>query len=211
VEKKNPESHFLNDASFLCYKARERAAILRDTLKCASRTKKLSIVSDPVEIRNAPTPPEYKSEWSKLHVYTRIEGSGSLEYMFGQKWRGLTEQYIGMSMARERGEGPKKLTTMSSPIVCHPFRYEVTSPPMCRRSQCLLHSSSKPYGIWHHSEWYIGTKVCEEISVLILVNNQLDAQYFVRLFLFATCFGQPCDHHQENYCINVTPGLCHSV
>jgi len=24
-------------------------------------------------------------------------------------------------------------------------------------------------------------------------------------------FGQQCAHHQENYCINVTPGLCHSV
>jgi len=24
-------------------------------------------------------------------------------------------------------------------------------------------------------------------------------------------FGQPCANHQENYCINVTPGLCHSV
>ena len=32
-----------------------------------------------------------------------------------------------------------------------------------------------------------------------------------RLFLFSTCFGQPCAHHQENYCINATPGLCHSV
>ena len=45
-----------------------------------------------------------------------------------------------------------------------------------------------------------------------LVNNQFDAQFFlVRLFLFSTCFGQPCAHHQENYCINATPGLCHSV
>ena len=48
-------------------------------------------------------PPEYKSEWSKLQVY--IEGTGSLQYMseFWQKWRGLTEQYIGMSMARKKG------------------------------------------------------------------------------------------------------------
>ena len=46
----------------------------------------------------------------------------------------------------------------------------------------------------------------------IHVNNQLDAQFFlVCLFLFSTCFGQPCAHHQENYCINATPGLCHSV
>jgi len=28
---------------------------------------------------------------------------------------------------------------------------------------------------------------------------------------FSTCFGQPCAHHQENYCINATPDLCHSV
>jgi len=46
----------------------------------------------------------------------------------------------------------------------------------------------------------------------ILVNNQLDAQFFlVCLFLFSTCFGQLCAHHQDNYCINATPGLCHSV
>jgi len=35
--------------------------------------------------------------------------------------------------------------------------------------------------------------------------------FHVCLFLFSTCFGQPCAHHQENYCINATPGLCHSV
>ena len=47
---------------------------------------------------------------------------------------------------------------------------------------------------------------------IILVNNQLDAQFFlVCLFLFSTCFGQPCAHHQENYCIDATPGLCHSM
>jgi len=46
---------------------------------------------------------------------------------------------------------------------------------------------------------------------MILVNNQLYAQFFVRLFLFSTCFRQPCSHHQENYCINATPGLCYSV
>ena len=48
--------------------------------------------------------------------------------------------------------------------------------------------------------------------VMILVNNQLDAQFFlVCLFLFSSCFGKPCAHHEENYCINVTPGSCHSV
>jgi hypothetical protein len=36
--------------------------------------------------------------------------------------------------------------------------------------------------------------------LLIFVNNQLDAQFFFMscLFLFSTCFGQPCDHRQEN-------------
>jgi len=33
----------------------------------------------------------------------------------------------------------------------------------------------------------------------------------VCLFIFPTCFGQPCAHHRENYCINATSGLCHSV
>jgi len=47
---------------------------------------------------------------------------------------------------------------------------------------------------------------------MILVNNQLDGQIFlVCLVLLSICFGQPCAHHQENYCINATPGLCHSV
>ena len=44
---------------------------------------------------------------------------------------------------------------------------------------------------------------------MLLVNNQFDVQFFlVCLFLFSTCFGQPCAHHQEIYCINATPGLC---
>ena len=47
---------------------------------------------------------------------------------------------------------------------------------------------------------------------MILVNNQIDAKFFlVCLFLISTCFVEPCAHHQENYCINATPGLCHSV
>jgi hypothetical protein len=34
----------------------------------------------------------------------------------------------------------------------------------------------------------------------ILLNNQLDAQYFFRIYLFqfSTCFEHPCAHHQEN-------------
>ena len=34
----------------------------------------------------------------------------------------------------------------------------------------------------------------------ILVNNQLDAQFFfhIYLFQFSTCFKHPCAHHQEN-------------
>jgi hypothetical protein len=36
---------------------------------------------------------------------------------------------------------------------------------------------------------------------ITFVNNQLDVQFFFHLclFLFSTCFGQPCAHHQENY------------
>ena len=34
---------------------------------------------------------------------------------------------------------------------------------------------------------------------IILVNNQLDAQFFfIYLFQFSTCFEQPCAHHQES-------------
>jgi hypothetical protein len=35
---------------------------------------------------------------------------------------------------------------------------------------------------------------------IILVNDQIDAQLFpMCLFQFATCFEQPCAHHQENH------------
>jgi len=38
------------------------------------------------------------------------------------------------------------------------------------------------------------------VRSVILVNNQLDAQFFfiICLFQFSTCFEQPCAHHQEN-------------
>ena len=34
----------------------------------------------------------------------------------------------------------------------------------------------------------------------VLINNQLDAQFFllIYLFQFSTCFEHPCAHHQEN-------------
>jgi len=39
----------------------------------------------------------------------------------------------------------------------------------------------------------------QQKTVMILVNNQRGALFFhVCLFLFSTCFGQPCIHHQEN-------------
>ena len=39
-----------------------------------------------------------------------------------------------------------------------------------------------------------------EMSRVLLVNNQLDAQFFFRIYLFkfSTCFEHPCAHHQEN-------------
>jgi hypothetical protein len=42
--------------------------------------------------------------------------------------------------------------------------------------------------------------VIKNCHSLILVNNQLDAQFFflIYLFQFSTCFGQPRAHHQEN-------------
>jgi hypothetical protein len=48
--------------------------------------------------------------------------------------------------------------------------------------------------------------------IVILVNKPTwCAVFHVCLFLFSTCFGQPCAHHQENYCINMTSGLCHCL
>ena len=37
-------------------------------------------------------------------------------------------------------------------------------------------------------------------KISVFVNNQLDTQFLfhVCLFIFSTCFGQPCAHHQEN-------------
>jgi hypothetical protein len=37
-------------------------------------------------------------------------------------------------------------------------------------------------------------------SILVLVNNQLDVQFFFRIYLFqfSTCFEHPCANHQEN-------------
>jgi len=36
--------------------------------------------------------------------------------------------------------------------------------------------------------------------VSVLVNNQLDVQFFFRVYLFqiSTCFEHPCAHHQQN-------------
>ena len=60
---------------------------------------------------------------------------------------------------------------------------------------------------------------CERVRKLncrknnnIHVNNQIDAQFFlVCLLAFSTCSGQPCAHHEVNYCFSATPCLCHSV
>jgi len=36
-------------------------------------------------------------------------------------------------------------------------------------------------------------------NLCFFVNNQLEAQFFfLCIFLFSTCFGQPCAHRQEN-------------
>ena len=48
----------------------------------------------------------------------------------------------------------------------------------------------------------------ELTTVLILVNNQLDTQFFsVYVYFETTCFEQPRAHHQENHCINMTSGM----
>jgi hypothetical protein len=56
------------------------------------------------------------------------------------------------------------------------------------------------------------TKNASKSSLSILVNNQLDAQFFFRIYLFqfSTCFEHPCSHHQENR-INTTSAICHSM
>jgi hypothetical protein len=47
----------------------------------------------------------------------------------------------------------------------------------------------------------------------ILVNNQIDAQFFFRVYLFQfyTCFEHPRAHHQENQFINTISGIYHSI
>ena len=49
--------------------------------------------------------------------------------------------------------------------------------------------------------------VKRSMAILILVSNQLDAQFLMYVCLLSTCFGQPFAHQQENYCINATSGL----
>jgi len=66
---------------------------------------------------------------------------------------------------------------------------------------------------WHFqrvcTEFYVSLNVHQ---LMMIVNNQHDAQLFhVCLFIFYTCFRQPCAHHHEHYCINATSGLCHCV
>ena len=42
---------------------------------------------------------------------------------------------------------------------------------------------------------------------MVLVNDQIDAQFFMYVYFYSLhVFRQPCAHHQENYCINATPG-----
>ena len=52
--------------------------------------------------------------------------------------------------------------------------------------------------------WYAGAYASAYQTVIYTI-------FHVCLFLFSTCFGQPCAHHQENYCISAIHGLCHSV
>jgi len=45
-------------------------------------------------------------------------------------------------------------------------------------------------------------------SPLLLVGNQLDAQFFlIRLFESSTCFERLCAHPQEDNCMNTTSGI----
>jgi len=47
---------------------------------------------------------------------------------------------------------------------------------------------------------------------VILQINPTSAQFcLVYLFLFSTCFGQPCPHHQEKLLYLCDTGACHSV
>jgi len=47
---------------------------------------------------------------------------------------------------------------------------------------------------------------------MILVNNQLDAQFFMYVYFCSLhVSGSHVPNHHENYCINTKPGLCHSV
>jgi hypothetical protein len=50
-------------------------------------------------------------------------------------------------------------------------------------------------------QWkYFVFSVMRKFIFYFLVNNQLDVQFFFRIYLFqfSTCFEHPCAHHQEN-------------
>ena len=58
--------------------------------------------------------------------------------------------------------------------------------------------------IFRSSElWFISSECYVLLTIhlgSVLVNNQLDSQFFSRIYLFqfSTCFEHPCAHHQEN-------------
>jgi len=59
----------------------------------------------------------------------------------------------------------------------------------------MLGSLSFPErNLHHHSRWN------SNITRVILVNKQLEAQFSFRIYLFqfSTCFEHHCAHHQEN-------------
>jgi hypothetical protein len=70
---------------------------------------------------------------------------------------------------------------------------------------CQLNRTISSYEVPVSIRFSVVTQVAVKFYILltvhlgvILVNNQLDALFYMYLFHFSTCFEQPSAHHQEN-------------
>ena len=82
-----------------------------------------------------------------------------------------------------------RVTDYNTAIVC----------PLCTE-QPNVHCCHFALLSYHIFEFYCHMSLYLKHKSSILVNNQLDAQFFfhIYLFQFCTCFEHPCAHHQEN-------------
>jgi hypothetical protein len=121
--------------------------------------------------------------------------------------------------------------------IYHPSRYKIPSTVFVNflfvnflfgSSFCARHLTKSAIFIWNNlrrgkwllntgtgSLWLFSENSLEEnnFTSVVLVNDQLDAQFFflICLFQFSTCFEHLVLIIKRMNCINTTSGICHSV